>query len=107
MLMMTRMTLLDFHVDGDHILKPGEDLLAARVVPVESMRILKFVADDESTKHKAFNYMFDNKVGLALRGYSDSETCHPTWNAFRKSVSRAGLTVAMMKLTLCCNLVFM
>ena len=66
--------------------------------------ILKFVGDDEATQHKAFNYMWDSKVGLSLMGFSDSETSHPAWNAFRKAASHSGLTVHIMKLTLCCSL---
>ena len=103
MLMMSQMSLANFRVGHDAVLKVGEDLSTAQVIPVTSMRIMRFVADDEATQHKVFNYMFNNAVGLALRGYSDSETCHPMWNSFRKAVTRAGLTIAMLKVTLCCN----
>ena len=101
---MTKKTLADFRVGDEDILGVGSDLSTAKVTPVQSMNILKFVADDEATQHKAFNYMFDNKVGLSLRGFGDSETSHPAWNSFKKAIGRAGFTIDMMKLTLCSNL---
>ena len=39
-----------------------------------------------------------------MRGLAESEVSHPSWNAFKKAVSRSRLTIAMMKLTLCCIL---
>ena len=102
---MTKMTLEKFRVEPDQRLGEGKDLRQAKIPPVESMSILKFIADDEATQHKAMNFMFDCRVGLQLRGYNDSETSHPAWNAFRKAVAHSGFTISMMKLTLCCTLV--
>ena len=99
---MTKFSLEAFRVPSENLLKVGDDLKVAHIVPVREMLLLKFIADDESTQHKAFNYMFDNRVGLGLRGFSDSETSHPAWNCFRKSVTKAGMTIDLMKLTLCC-----
>ena len=104
LLTMTSMTLADFRVGDAEPLREGGDLSTARVTPVQNMKILKFVADDEATQHKAFNFMFDNKVGLSLRGFGDSETSHPAWNSFKKAINKAGFTITMMKLTLCSNL---
>ena len=103
-LMMTQRSLADFRAGEEVVLKEGGDLATEKVTPVKQMRLLKFTADDESTQHKVFNFMFDSMNGLALRGYSDSETSHPCWNAFKKAVTRAGLAVRMMQLTLCCDL---
>ena len=52
-------------------------------------------------QHKAFNYAWEK---LHLRGYSESETSHPAWNAFRKAISAASLVIPMMKLSLICRL---
>ena len=59
------------------------------------------VADDEGAQQKAFNYAWER---MRLRGTSESETSHPAWNSFKKAISKSNLTVAMMKLTLCCPL---
>ena len=102
--MMTTFDLSHFRVPAREVLKPGDDLTQACVGPIEDMRILKFVADDESSQHRAFNFMWDSSVGLALRGCSESETSHPAWNSFKKAIGDCNMTIPMMKLSLACAL---
>jgi len=102
--MMTTMNLSAFRVPRKEILQVGDDLHKATVEPIQNMKILKFVADDEGSQHRAFNFMWDSHVGLGLRGCSESETSHPAWNSFRKALSDSNLTIAVMKLTLACDM---
>ena len=104
LVMMTTRDLSYFKVPEEEVLPLGTDLSVATIQPVERMTFLKFVGDDETTQQKAFLFMFDLFSGLGLRGFPESETSHPSWNAFRKAVSHSGLTIAVMKLTLCCAL---
>ena len=59
------------------------------------------VTDGETTQHKAFEYAFGV---LGARGFADQEDAHAKWNSFKKAISRSGLDMAMLKLTLICFL---
>ncbi|CAE7386096.1 rplM [Symbiodinium microadriaticum] len=100
--MMAGKSLAYFAAPPSKVLTPGkEDLATVEVTPVDEMPILKLVADDEGVQHKAFNYGWEK---LHIRGYSESETSHPAWNAFRKAISATSLVIPMMKLSLICRL---
>lgn len=78
---MASRTLDDFRVRS---VAPIGGLKDYEVTDPSRMYILKTVADDEGSQTKAFNYIFDRR-GLACRGFSESETSHPAWNAFKKA----------------------
>ena len=63
-------------------------------------RLISKVTDDEGVQQKAFQYGWQV---MHMRGVSESETSHPCWNAFKKAISHAHMTMDVMKLTLICT----
>ena len=59
------------------------------------------VTDGETVQNKAFEYAFGV---LHARGFADQEDAHSKWNCFKKAVSRSNLSMALLRLTLICNL---
>ena len=59
------------------------------------------VTDGETVQNKAFEYAFGV---LHARGFADQEDAHAKWNCFKKAVSRANLSMGLLRLTLICTL---
>ncbi|CAE6970581.1 unnamed protein product [Symbiodinium sp. CCMP2592] len=58
------------------------------------------VADEEARQWRAFNLLFSV---LDLREVATAECCHPSWNDFTRSVSKASLQGTMLKACACAN----
>eukprot|EP00439_Symbiodinium_sp_Y106_P040768 s155_g5.t1 len=96
---MTGQNLADFRL-ADKYLQDLEtkDLKTVTITSVPEMKLLKMIGDDEGVQHKAFNFAFER---LSIRGMAESECSHPAWNSFKKSLTAAGLTMDIMKLSIC------
>ncbi|CAJ1405700.1 unnamed protein product [Effrenium voratum] len=69
----TDQTYLDFMPEKQECLALGSDLIAYNVPPLESMKTIRFVVDEEKCQGKALNIVLQQ---THLRGMSDADCCH-------------------------------
>ncbi|CAK9083827.1 Uncharacterized protein SCF082_LOCUS39773 [Durusdinium trenchii] len=96
---MAGQTLALFQVPAASRLEPGDDPDKCKLTPVEDLKVLKLVADEEGSQHKGMYYAMQK---LHIFGVAEPESSHPKWNSFRKAMEHSGMTISAMKLTLCC-----
>lgn len=58
------------------------------------------MADEEARQWRAFNFLFSV---LNIRGAAAAELCHPLWNDYKRSLSKAGLLGTLLKATAVTN----